>query len=93
MSTASRARNSRRRLVVHLGIAVFWALSIIPAWLWWRDSVLFVIAASVFANVYAALSAVEAADDGQVLARLDELEGRVMGALKHWDDGTGDHAQ
>lgn len=59
---------------IHAGIALVWALSIVPAWVWWRDSVLFVIVASVFANVYAAVSALEANDDGDVLRRLDELE-------------------
>lgn len=62
------------RTWVHAGVAVVSALLTIPALLWWRDSVLFVIGLSLFANLYAAISALEAADDGQVLARLDEIE-------------------
>jgi hypothetical protein len=53
----------------------------VPAWLWWRDSVLFVIAASIFANVYAAVSALEAADDSAVREDLAELKELVREAL------------
>lgn len=45
----------------------------VPALLWWRTSVLFVIALSLFANFYAAVSALEAADDSAVLEKLDEV--------------------
>lgn len=63
-----------RRALVHGAIALFWSLSAVPAWLWWRDSVLFVIAASIFANVYAAVSALEAADDSAVREDLAEVK-------------------
>lgn len=66
-----------RRVVVHGGLALVWALLAVPAYIWWRDSVLFVIAASIFANVYAAVSALEAADDSKIQARLDELEAKL----------------
>lgn len=66
---------SRHR--IHLAIAIVWAASIVPAWLWWRDSVLFVIVASVFANVYSAVAALEGNDDSEVLARLDRIEARL----------------
>jgi hypothetical protein len=56
---------------LHLLVALGWSLLAIPAWLWWRESVGFVIAASVFANVYAAISAMEAADDRALLRRMD----------------------
>lgn len=64
----------RKRLWLHWTIAAVWSASAVPAFLLWKDSILFVIAASVFANVYAAVSAAEAVDDTAVLARLDELE-------------------
>lgn len=64
----------RKRLWLHWVIATAWALSAVPAYLWWQNSILFVIVASIFANTYAAISAAEAVDDSAVLARLDELE-------------------
>lgn len=70
-----------RRVVVHGGLALVWALLAVPAYIWWRDSVLFVIAASIFANVYAAVSALEAADDSEVLGELAELRALVEKAL------------
>lgn len=63
-----------RRVLVHGGIALIWAILAVPAWFWWRDSVLFVIIASIFANVYAAVSALEAADDTKVMQRLDKQD-------------------
>jgi hypothetical protein len=67
----------RTRLLIHGGLALLWALLAVPAWLWWSDSVLFVIAASIFANVYAAVSALEAADDSKVMAKLEEVLARL----------------
>jgi hypothetical protein len=64
----------RNRLWLHWAIAAVWTASAVPAFLWWKESILFVIAASVFANVYAAISAAEAVDDSAVLAKLDEIE-------------------
>lgn len=63
----------RWRVRVHGAVAVVTVLLIVPSYLWWRDSVLFVIALSLFANFYAAISALEAADDSAVLAKLDEV--------------------
>jgi hypothetical protein len=65
------------RLWTHRIIAIIWTLSAIPAYLWWRDSVLFVIVASVFANIYAAVSALEAADDRAVIDRLERMERKI----------------
>ena len=63
---------------IHLAVALASVVLAVPALLWWRDSVLFVIALSLFANFYAAISAVEAADDSAVLTRLDELEQKIF---------------
>jgi len=56
---------------------VIWALLLIPALLWWREALWFVIVASVYANVMSDWGAGEAADDRQVLDRLDELEQKI----------------
>ena len=62
-----------RAVLAHRAAAALWAALAIPAALWWREAVWFVIAASVWANVYAAIAAAEAADDRRVLDRLDQL--------------------
>jgi hypothetical protein len=64
----------RVRFWIHAAVATASALLTIPAYLWWKDSILFVIGLSLFANFYAAVSALEAADDSAVLERLDEIE-------------------
>jgi hypothetical protein len=43
---------------------------LIPAWLFWQESILFVIIASIYANAVGEWSAAEAADDRPVLAEL-----------------------
>ncbi len=57
----------------HRAGALVWTALAVPAFLWWRDSVAFVIAASLYANVAAALSAASAADDRRVLDKLDHI--------------------
>jgi hypothetical protein len=66
-----------RRMAVHGSVAGASALLAVPAILWWSESVLFVIGLSLFANFYAAISALEAADDSEVLARLDDVLARL----------------
>lgn len=70
-----------KRVLIHGGVAVVSAALTVPALLWWRDSVLFVIGLSLFANFYAAISALEAADDSAVLGELAELRALVEKAL------------
>ena len=60
-----------------LGAAV-WALLLVPALLWWPDSVAFVIIASIYANIKSDMGAAAAADDSRVLDRLDELDRLVQ---------------
>jgi hypothetical protein len=66
---------SRRR--VHQGLAIGWALMLLPAWLWWQESILFVIIASIYANAVGEWSAAEAADDRAVLGELRALRTEV----------------
>ncbi len=51
-----------------------WLLLAIPGVLWWAESILFVIAASVYANVASELAGAEAADDRDLAERLDRIE-------------------
>lgn len=44
----------------HLALAWLWLILAIPAVLWWKESVLFVILLSLYANIEASLSAYHA---------------------------------
>lgn len=50
-----------RRAKMHMTLTIGWMLLAIPGLLLWRDSVGFVVAASIYANVVGHWSAVEAA--------------------------------
>lgn len=41
----------------HLVLAALWAVLVIPAVLWWADSIIFVILLSLYANFEASLAA------------------------------------
>lgn len=45
----------------HLAMTATWALLLIPTLLWWRDSILWVAAMSLYANVAAHWSAYQGA--------------------------------
>lgn len=64
----------QRRVWTHRAIAAMWVLLAVPAVLWWKTSILFVILVSLWANMAASLSAAEAADDREILRRLDRVE-------------------
>jgi hypothetical protein len=63
-----------RRARVHLAVAAATVAVSPVALIWWRNSILFVIAISLATQLYAALSAVEGADDSAVTGRLDRIE-------------------
>lgn len=65
------------RFRTHLAVAVLSMALAVPALLWWSGSILFVIGLSLFANFYAAISALEAADDSEVLAAIAELREEI----------------
>jgi len=67
------------RVWFHRISAIIWILLIIPAYLYWRDAVFFVIVASIYANVKSDWAASEAADDRKILARLDDIEKLLKG--------------
>lgn len=54
-----------------------WLVLTVPALLWWPNSVAFVIIASIYANVKSDWGAAEAADDRDVIERLERIE-RLM---------------
>ncbi len=67
-------RSSRRRVWIHRALAGMWVLLAVPGVIWWAESILFVIAASVYANVASELAGAEAADDRDLAERLDRIE-------------------
>lgn len=67
----------RARVWFHRCSAFTWIALAVPATLWWRESVYFVILASIYANVKSDWSASEAADDRAIMRRLDKLERKV----------------
>jgi hypothetical protein len=70
----ARPPKPSRRVWIHRGVALACLALTPPAVIWWRDSVLFVIVVSLATQIYAALSASEAADDTAVTERLDRIE-------------------
>lgn len=70
--TGDDRRMSRRR--VHQGLALLWVLLLVPAWMWWQESILFVIFASIYANAVGEWSAAEASDDRVVLREIRHLK-------------------
>ena len=46
---------------IHLGLGIMWILLLIPAFLFWKESILFVIVMSIYANVEASFAAREGA--------------------------------
>lgn len=64
--------------------AIVWTVAIVPAYLWWRNSVMFVIVASIYANVKSDWGAAEAADNREVVERLERIE-KLLEELR---DGT-----
>lgn len=65
----------KRRVWFHRVRAVGWALAGVAAFVFgWESSVAFVVVASVYANVVSDWGAAEAADNSEVLKRLDRVE-------------------
>jgi hypothetical protein len=63
-----------RKVWVHRTAAALCLALTVPAVIWWRDSVLFVILISLATQIYTALSAAEGADDSAVTEQLDRIE-------------------
>ncbi|MEU7170330.1 hypothetical protein ABZ949_02415 [Micromonospora tulbaghiae] len=76
----------RRRVWIHRALAALWAVLAIPAVLWWKTSILFVILVSLYANFAAEIASSEAADDRNICDRLDRIEQ----ALHRNTPGSGD---
>lgn len=62
-----------RRVWVHLGVAAATVAISVPAYVWWKGSLFFVIGISLATQIYTALSVAEASDDSAVTDRLDAM--------------------
>lgn len=60
---------SRRN--IHLGLGILWILLLVPAFLFWKESILFVIIMSIYANAEASFAAREGAS-----AEKEQIESR-----------------
>jgi hypothetical protein len=67
-------RTIRRWVIFHRLRAAVWVILLPIALKFWPDAVWFVIVCSLYANFAGDLGAAEAADDRQVLERLDRIE-------------------
>lgn len=67
----------RYRIWFHRTCSLIWIALLVPAWFFWRDSVFFVITASIYANVKSDWAASEAADDRLVMSALDEVREKL----------------
>ena len=66
-----------RRVWFHRAGAILWILAIPASLTWWPDSIVFVIIASCYANIKADWGAAEAADDREVVERLERIERKL----------------
>lgn len=74
-----------KRVWFHRISAIIWMLLTIPALIWLKDAIWFVIIASIYANVKSDWAASEAADDSSVLQELKEVNRKLDEVLALWD--------
>lgn len=72
----------RRGVWLHRGLAIFFTLLAVPAVLWWKQSILFVILLSLATQISTEVGAAAAADDRKVSAQLAEIKA----LLDRWGD-------
>jgi membrane protein implicated in regulation of membrane protease activity len=79
----------RRRVWIHRTATIICLLLAVPAVLWWKTSILFVILLSLSTQAWTSWSAGEAADDRAVLDRLAHLEQQLDALLEQRRRGHG----
>lgn len=75
----------KRGVWLHRGLAILFILLTIPAVLWWKTSILFVILLSLATQISTEFGAAAAADDRKVADRLDRIEALLE---RRGDDGA-----
>jgi hypothetical protein len=77
----------RRGVWLHRGLAIFFILLVIPAVLWWKQSILFVILLSLATQISTEFGAAAAADDRVVTDRLAHVEAQLDALLEQTKAG------
>ena len=75
----------RTWMKIHTVAAVIWALLLIPSLLWWKSSLLWVIAMSCYANFAGSMASLQAARadcNSPTKEDLDKLDRRVSELLR-----------
>jgi hypothetical protein len=72
-----RLLRGSRQVILGQVRAIIWAAMLVPALIWWPQSVAFVIICSVYANAESAWSSAQAADNKEITDRLDRVERRL----------------
>lgn len=74
------------RVWIHRAATGVCLLLAIPAVLWWKTSILFVILLSLSTQAYTSWSALEASDDRDVCERLDRIEAQLKALTERKGD-------
>lgn len=85
----------------HLTMMIVWAALAIPGILWWRESILFVIILSIYANFAGEFAAYQAAraeendedgdeDSARLERKVDELHAKVARLHRRWGGAPDD---
>lgn len=69
--------SSQRVVWFHRTRAITWIVLAVPAVIWWADSILLAILLSLYANAVSDWGAAEAADDSELLARVQNIEQKL----------------
>jgi hypothetical protein len=72
----------KRGVWLHRGLAILFIVLTVPAVLWWKASILFVILLSLATQVSTEFGAAAAADDRKVTDRLSRIEDRLDALLE-----------
>jgi hypothetical protein len=64
----------RRRVLIHRIATAVCVLLALPAVLWWKNSILFVILISLSTQAYTSWGSAEAADEQEIVERLTRIE-------------------
>ena len=84
---SARLSDPKTWIYFHGSLVVLWLLLIPPSITWWRDSVPYLVAISVLANVFGSMASLQAAradvnspnveDIQRLEQKLDDLRGRI----------------
>jgi hypothetical protein len=78
----NRQARAKRAVWIHRGLALFFAALVLPAVLWWSESVLFVILLSLATQISTEVGSANAANDEAVTDRLAHIEAQLDALLE-----------